>query len=371
MMNKQKIGVGIIGASPSNPYSWAVNSHIPSIKALADEYELRAVSTSRQSTAKDAEKKYGVPGFDNHLDLINHAGVDLVVVTVKVPYHHEIITAALDAGKMVFSEWPLGNGLDEAKELAKCAETAGTRTIVGLQARYSPVIRYARDLISEGYVGDVLGTTLVGSGMGWTGVTDRLNSYVYDKANGVTVLSVPIMHTLDALQYVLGDFSTISAEMVSNQTESLVADTNIIIPFTSPNHVSIVGTLTNGTAVSVFYRGGTSRGENMRWEINGTKGDLVITAPSGHTQLAELKLQGGRNQEHRVEDLTVPEYYYGHHLPTGIPSNTARIYEHFAKDLRDGTYTTPDFAHALRQHKLLSVIETASQTGMRQNLSFY
>ena len=33
MMTKQKIGVGIIGASHSNPYSWAVNTHIPSIKA--------------------------------------------------------------------------------------------------------------------------------------------------------------------------------------------------------------------------------------------------------------------------------------------------------------------------------------------------
>jgi predicted dehydrogenase len=369
MTTKQKIGVGIIGASPSNPYSWAVNSHIPSIQALSDDYELRAVSTSRQTTAKEAEKKFGVPGFDNHFDLINHPGVDLVVVTVKVPYHHEIISAALDAGKMVFSEWPLANGLEEAEELAKRSEASGIRTIVGLQARYSPVIRYARDLISEGYIGDVLGTTLVGSGMGWTVVTDRLNSYMYDKGNGVTLLTVPIMHTLDGLQYLLGDFSTVSAEMVSNQTETLVADTNTIIPFTSPNHVSIMGTLTNGTAVSVFYRGGQSRGENMRWEINGTKGDLVITAPSGHTQLAALKLQGGRNQDSRVEDLTIPESYFSNHLPGGMSGNTARIYEQFAKDLREGTYSTPDFAHALRQHKLLSVIETASLTGMRQHLS--
>lgn len=369
MTTKQKIGVGIIGASPSNPYSWAVNSHIPAIKALSDDYELKAVSTSRQTTAKEAQNKFGVPGFDNHLDLINHPGVDLVVVAVKVPYHHEIISAALDAGKMVFSEWPLGNGLDEAEELTKHAEALGIRTIVGLQARYSPVIRYARDLILEGYIGDVLGTTLVGSGLGWKGVTDRLNSYIYDKTNGVTLLSVPIMHTFDALQYLLGDFSTVSAELVSNQTEALVADTNAIIPFTSPNHVSIMGILTNGTAVSVFYRGGMSRGENMRWEINGTKGDLVITAPSGYTQLAELKLQGGRNQENRVEDLIVPESYLGNHLPTGMPGNTARIYKQFAKDFRDGTYTTPDFAHALRQHKLLNAIETASHTGMRQHLS--
>ncbi|MGH8489218.1 MAG: hypothetical protein ACREXS_10255 [Gammaproteobacteria bacterium] len=44
-------------------------------------------------------------------DVIDYPGVDLVAVTVKVPHHHTLISAALDAGKMVLSKWPLGVNL--------------------------------------------------------------------------------------------------------------------------------------------------------------------------------------------------------------------------------------------------------------------
>jgi predicted dehydrogenase len=37
--------------------------------------------------------------------------VNLVVVAVKVIHHREIISAALSAGKTVYSEWPLGVSL--------------------------------------------------------------------------------------------------------------------------------------------------------------------------------------------------------------------------------------------------------------------
>jgi predicted dehydrogenase len=381
-LSKKKIGVGIIGASPLNPDSWAVNAHIPAIKALPEDYELRAVSTSRRESAEAAEKEFGVPAFDNYKDLVNHPDVDLVVVTVKVPYHHELISAALDAGKMVFSEWPLGNGLEEAKDLAKRAELAGVRTAVGLQARFQPAIRYVRDLIADGYIGEVQGSILVGSGMGWGNVTDRNHAYLFDAANGATVLSIPILHALDALSYMLGDFTSVSANLVANQQEVLLMEENKSIPVTSPNYASIIGTVNSGAAISVSYRGGSSRGENMRWEINGSKGDLILTAPIGQVQLTDLKLEGGRGEDTTVSEMAIPSSYYdlAQNVPAGVSSNsgglyeqgvsnnTRRLYVQFAKDIREGTNLTPDFAHALAHHQLLDAIETSSRTGMAQKL---
>ncbi|WHX68869.1 hypothetical protein QNH26_09975 [Peribacillus frigoritolerans] len=55
--------------------------------------------------------------------------------------------------KMLFSEWPLVNGL--AEDLAKRTEKAGVHTAVGLQSRFHPGIRYIRNLIADGYIGDV------------------------------------------------------------------------------------------------------------------------------------------------------------------------------------------------------------------------
>jgi hypothetical protein len=59
--------------------------------------------------------------FGTAEELARRDEVDLVVVTVKVPHHREVVTTALQAGKMVLCEWPLGNGLAEAEELAALA----------------------------------------------------------------------------------------------------------------------------------------------------------------------------------------------------------------------------------------------------------
>ena len=47
---------------------------------------------------------------------------------------------ALEAGKDVFVEWPLGNGLKEAEEMAALAKAKGVKTAMGLQARCLPIV---------------------------------------------------------------------------------------------------------------------------------------------------------------------------------------------------------------------------------------
>src|SRR5439155_1541245 len=139
----------------------------------------------------------GVPvAFDNHQDLVNSATVDVVAVTVKVPYHLELATAALDAGKAVYCEWPLGNGLKEAETLAALAKKKGVLAVAGLQARSAPSVAYVRDLIKQGYVGEVLSTTLIGSGMGWGPTVESYNAYLNDRKTGATMLSIAVGHAV-------------------------------------------------------------------------------------------------------------------------------------------------------------------------------
>src|SRR5437899_7553913 len=113
----KRIRVGIIGANPDR--GWGAQAHIPALKSLPDDFEITALSTSRRESADAARKLFGVPlAFDNHEDLVNSADVDVVAITVKVPHHFELATAALAASKAVYCEWPLGNGLKEAENLA-------------------------------------------------------------------------------------------------------------------------------------------------------------------------------------------------------------------------------------------------------------
>lgn len=143
-----RIGVGIIGASPLNP-GWGVIALIPALQKLP-QYELRAVSTSNSVSA--AANAFEVAAFDNHTDLIAHPGVDLVVVAVKVSHHHELVTAALDAGKIAFCEWPLGRNSDEAHDLAVHARLARVHNAIGLQARFAPAIQRIRAAIHRAAV---------------------------------------------------------------------------------------------------------------------------------------------------------------------------------------------------------------------------
>src|SRR5213079_2429042 len=208
----KRIRVGIIGANPDR--GWAAQVHIPALRSLSDDFEITALSTSRRESADAAGKRFGVPAaFDKHNELVNSSDVDVVAVTVKVPFHLELATAALEAGKAVYCEWPLGNGLGEAETLAALARKHGVLAVAGLQARSAPAVAYVHDLIDEGYVGEVLSTTLVGSGMGWGPAVEPFNAYLNDKKNGATMLSIALGHAADALCYCLGEIRELSATM--------------------------------------------------------------------------------------------------------------------------------------------------------------
>src|SRR6266704_917617 len=218
----KRIRVGIIGANPDR--GWAAQAHIPALKSLSDDFEITALSTSRRESADAASKLFGVPfAFDNHQDLVNSAAVDVVAVTVKVPYHLELATAALGAGKAVYCEWPLGNGLNEAETLAALAKNQGVLAVAGLQARSAPSVAYVRDLVEQGYIGEVLSTSLMGSGMGWGPTVEPFNAYLNDRKNGATMLSIAVGHTADALCYCLGEVSELSATMAMRRHTFTIA----------------------------------------------------------------------------------------------------------------------------------------------------
>ena len=163
-MAGERIRVGIIGANLS--YGWGARAHIPALRALP-EFEVSAVSTTRMETAQETAKHFDIPlAFDDYRQLVVHPDVDLVAVCVRVPAHHELVMAALQAGKHVFCEWPFGRDLAEAVAMRDLALARGVRHMVGLQGRGEPAVQRMRALIADGYVGRVLAATLRASGGG-------------------------------------------------------------------------------------------------------------------------------------------------------------------------------------------------------------
>jgi predicted dehydrogenase len=265
----------------------------------------------------------------------------------------------------VYCEWPLGNGLKEAEELAALAKKKGVLAVAGLQARAAPPVAYVRDLIEQGYVGEVLSTTLIGSGMGWGSTVEPYNVYTNDKKNGATMLSIAVGHAADGLCYCLGEVREPSATMTVRRKSFTNAKTDEAKPMTVEDQVAVTGLLESGSAFSIHYRGGYSRGTNLLWEINGTEGDLQLTAAGGQAQIFEMTVRGGNGEQSSLEVLPVPQQYRWSPLQ-GPGTNVAQAYACFARDYREGTHLCATFDDAVTRHRMLDAIETAATTGQHQ-----
>jgi predicted dehydrogenase len=367
MGSDQKIGVGIIGLSAKR--GWAAIAHVPAIR-LNPEFEIRALCATSPESATEAAEKFDVPlAFSNYKEMVNLPEIDLVVVTVKVPFHYELVTAALDAGKMVYCEWPLGNSLGEAKEMAILSRVKGIRTFTGLQARSAPEIRYVRDLIQSGYVGTVLSTSMIASGNGWGGTTRPESLYQLDPRNGATLLTIPFGHAVDALCWCLGEFNELTGINAIRRPYAKMAGSELEYPTATDDQLAVSGILKNGTVASIHYRGGTSRGTNFLWEINGTEGDIQITGNS-HLQFGNIQIRGANGTDNTLVDLPVPASYI---KVAGDPAhqsfNLAQVYSYLLKDIRENTNTLPTFDDGVTRHRMISAIELAFESGKRQLLN--
>src|SRR5207302_10249559 len=150
----EKIRLGLIGASVSG--TWSSRSHLPALQASAD-IELTAVCTTRADSAEAARRAWGARlAFDDWRKMVASPEIDAVAVGVRVPSHYAPTHAALQAGKHVYCEWPLGRTTAAAVELAALAEAKGLVTAVGLQARVIPAVMHMKELVEAGFVGEVL-----------------------------------------------------------------------------------------------------------------------------------------------------------------------------------------------------------------------
>src|SRR2546427_12561762 len=107
---------GLTWVSPVR--GWAASAHIPALRALPN-YEIRALSGHSAESAREAGEVFGASAvFSDHKQLVSQPDIDVVAVTVKVPHHRELVSAALSAGKAVHSDGPLSPHLDDPRAVA-------------------------------------------------------------------------------------------------------------------------------------------------------------------------------------------------------------------------------------------------------------
>jgi predicted dehydrogenase len=356
-----KIRLGFVGANVRS--NWSSQSHFPALLASPD-IEMTAVCTTRPESADEAREAFGAKlAFHDYRAMVASPEIDAVAVVVKVPAHYEPTKAALEAGKHVYTEWPLGRTTAEADELAALARSRGLQTAVGLQSRVSPTLMYMKEQIEAGYVGEMLSCHV---STFRDGSLERPSSRTWqrDASLGANTLTIANGHVIDALRFVAGDFARVACMVTTQARQWYETDTKQMVDVTSPDNVLVSGQLASGAVASVHVGAVPWAGSGFRMEIYGREGTLAVTGNVSSQRGETLRLQGARGS-HELSDLAVPDrfLYVPADFPRGDPFNVGQMYTLFADAIRTGQSRVPTFDTAVDLHRFIDTIKQASDTG--------
>ena len=356
-----KIRLGFVGANVNS--TWSVQSHFPALMASPD-VELTAVCTTRPESAEEARQAFGAKlAFHDFREMVSSPEIDAVAVVVRVPSHYEPTKAAIEAGKHVYTEWPLGRTTAEAEELAALARAKGVQTVVGLQSRVSQALLYIKELIEGGYVGDVLSCNLTTMRDGSLQRPSSRN-WNLDASLGANTLTIANGHVIDALRFVAGNFTRVACMVTTQIQQVYETDTKRFVEVSSPDNVRVCGQLESGAAASVHVGAVPWAGGGFRMEIYGREGTLVTTGSVSSQRGEMLRVQGAQGSP-ELKDLTIPERfeYVPADFPRGDPFNVGQMYALFAEAIRTGQNRLPTFDTAVDLHRFIDTIKEASDTG--------
>jgi predicted dehydrogenase len=138
-----QIRVGVIGTG------FAATSHVDALRRVVG-VEPAAIAGRTAEGAAAAASALGIArSVDDWRRLLEDPSIDAVHDCTPNHLHAEINTAALEAGKHLLSEKPLGMDSTETAELARRAQAAGVITGVCFNYRHFPLVQEARELVAS------------------------------------------------------------------------------------------------------------------------------------------------------------------------------------------------------------------------------
>ncbi len=184
--------------------------------------DLVAVADADPSTLNEAAERYGVPGFADHRQLLGAIEADVVHVCTPHDQHADVTLGCLEAGVAVLQEKPLAHTVAEGDRIVRAAESSGTKIGICFQNRYNATAMAVRELLDSGRLGAVLGGSAV---VLW----HRPAAYYQARpwrgrwpTSGGGVMINQAIHTLDLLQWFLGDVDRVDGRVARRRLDGRV-----------------------------------------------------------------------------------------------------------------------------------------------------
>jgi 1,5-anhydro-D-fructose reductase (1,5-anhydro-D-mannitol-forming) len=249
---------------------------------------------------RPAAERFGVPYESDLAAVLRRGDVDGVLVNAETSKHPEILMAALEAGKHVFTEKALTVGTADADRIVEAARRSGVKFMISLPSRTSPEVLFARQALDQGLLGDV---TFMRARIAHSAALDRWfkeGSLWFGDASlagGGSLFDLGC-HTVDIMRWFLGEPESVVAQ-TTNFARAYDIDDQCVALIKFKN--GALGVLD----VSWVHRAGPNTKE-----IYGTEGFLGWGFPGQNPQLTSRKLEAAG-----LQGTLIPS-----NLPKALPS---------------------------------------------------
>ena len=152
-----EIGVGVVGTG------FMCKAHVNAWRTLPymaypppARPRLTGIASRRSADAEAAAGRYGFErAYTDWREMVADPAIQLVDNCGPNNIHAEVNIAALDAGKHVLCEKPLGRNAAESRRMLEAARRAGGKHMAAFNYRFVPAVRKARLMIEQGALGQI------------------------------------------------------------------------------------------------------------------------------------------------------------------------------------------------------------------------
>jgi predicted dehydrogenase len=379
---ERDIGVGVIG------FGWMGRVHTSSYRRVMEHFPevgvrprlVVAADPSADRRAHAERVGFAETTEDWHA-VIDHPDVDAVSITVPNAMHREVALAAIDAGKHVWVEKPVGRDVGDTVAVAEAARQAGVVTGVGFCYRCAPAVQHAKALIDAGEIGDVThyrGVFLAD----YANRPDAAASWRFFREDaGSGALGDLMAHVVDMAHHLVGPIARLSgrtATMIPRRPPMPVGEGT---HFSRVATDELVDVENEDWAAALFeFEGGTVGSleasrvivgprVQMRFEVHGTRGALSWELERMN-ELERSQLSDDGGDEGYTTILAGPQHGdFGAFQPgAGVPMgyDDLRVIEarNFVAAVRDGEQREPGVDDMVACARVLEAIERSSESGM-------
>lgn len=244
----------------------------------------------------------------DHREFLDDVRPDVVHICTPHDRHVPIAIDALERGVHVLLEKPVAHTVAEADRLVAAAEDhPGVRIGVCLQNRYNPTSRAARELLDNGELGRVVGASAT---VLWHRDADYYHARPWRAAReraGGGVLINQAIHTLDLLQWLVGDVTAVTGRTGRHGgLPGDVEDTaHLVLDHAGGARGVFFATVTNATDAPVTIEIVAERGTLL------LRGDLTVTYPGGRVVTVAEPAAGGTGRSYwgASHELLIADFY--------------------------------------------------------------